>query len=63
MTRDEHSVTLPLNSDTHFVLTAALAEWASRQRDIAQHDPDSADSRHEWVATADQLREHIEGAL
>lgn len=60
-----HTITVDLDGDehAHFVLTEALSEWASIQRDQAAHDPDSAESRHEWAETADRLREQVEAAL
>lgn len=61
--RKPHAVTLDLDGAAHFVLTEALSEWASIQRDRAANDPDSADSRHEWANLADALREQVEAAL
>lgn len=63
--RTSHTVTFDLDADeqAHFVLTEALSEFASIQRHQAEHDPDSADSRHEWANLADELREQVEAAL
>lgn len=58
-----HAVTLELDTDAYFVLTEALSEWATLQRNEADNDPDSAEQRHEWVEVADRLRKHIDSAL
>lgn len=61
--RKPRTVTLDLDGAAHFVLTEALSEFASIQRDRAANDPDGADSRHEWAELADELREQVEAAL
>lgn len=65
-----HAVTIDLDDEhSHFVLTDALREWASRQRHEADNelrdDPHdtTAPQRQEWAATADKLLDHIDGAL
>lgn len=60
-----HSITLDLNEPhVSFVLTDALREWADRQRERAEDEPDlDPDGRRERAAAADRLRARIEGAV
>ncbi|WP_067891754.1 winged helix-turn-helix domain-containing protein [Nocardia vaccinii] len=59
---NHHSITIDL-SEPHvsFVLTDALREWADRQRERAEDEPDlDPDARREWAAAADRVRARIE---
>ena len=50
-------------ADDYFVLTSALAEWAARQRQDAENDPDRAASRIAWAEAADRMHARAEAAL
>jgi hypothetical protein len=55
---------LMADDDTHFVLTEALREFASRQRWEAEDDPTGdAESRTRWAECADTALDRIEQAL
>lgn len=47
----------------YFVLTDALAEWAARERQEAEDDPDGSGHRIAWAEAADRLHARAEAAL
>lgn len=63
------SVTFDLGADddTYFVLTTALQDFAARQRDEADHDPEHDGQpdagRLDWARAADDLLDRIEAGL
>lgn len=60
----KHSVTIDLEAEEHasFVLTEALGDFAARERNQAEDDPEGDAHRIEWAECADRLRDQIEKA-